>query len=56
VGRVVSQAGLLAAMILGSTAVYFGLAWLLRCEELPELFLLLRRAEPEAASTAGIEL
>jgi putative peptidoglycan lipid II flippase len=56
VGHVLSQAGLLAAMILGSTAVYFGLAWILKCEELPELFLLLRRAEPEVASTAGIEL
>jgi putative peptidoglycan lipid II flippase len=39
------QAGLLAAIILVSTAIYFGLAWLLRCEELGEFFLLLRRAE-----------
>ena len=29
-----AQAGLLAAMIGASVAVYFGLAWLLRCEEL----------------------
>jgi hypothetical protein len=55
VGHVLSQAGLLAAMILGSIAIYFGLAWILRCEELPELFLMLRRAQPETASTAGIE-
>jgi len=55
VGHVLSQAGLLAAMILGSIGIYFGLAWILRCEELPELFLMLRRAQPETASTAGIE-
>ena len=55
-GRVLSQAGLLTAMILGSIAVYFGLAWILRCEELPELFLMLRRAEPGAVSTGGIEV
>jgi putative peptidoglycan lipid II flippase len=54
-GHVLSQAGLLAAMILGSIAVYFGVAWILRCEELPELFLMLRRAEPGAVSTGGIE-
>ena len=55
-GHVLSRAGLLAAMILGSIAVYFGLAWILRCEELPELFLMLRRAEPGAVSTGGIEI
>lgn len=55
IGHVLSQAGLLAAMILGSIGIYFGLAWILRCEELPELFLMLRRAQPETASTAGIE-
>jgi putative peptidoglycan lipid II flippase len=54
VGHVLSQAGLLAAMILGSVAIYFGLAWVLRCEELPELFLMLRRTDPEAVSTAGM--
>jgi putative peptidoglycan lipid II flippase len=43
-----ARAGILAAMIAVSTGVYFALARLLRCEELPELFLLLRRAEPEA--------
>ena len=55
-GHVLSQAGLLTAMILGSIAVYFGLAWILRCEELPELFLMLRRAEPGAVSTGGIRI
>ncbi|MFY9805186.1 MAG: murein biosynthesis integral membrane protein MurJ [Candidatus Acidiferrales bacterium] len=46
-----ARAALLFAMIALSTAIYFGLAWLLRCQELPELFLLLRRAEPEVAAT-----
>jgi putative peptidoglycan lipid II flippase len=54
--HVLSQAGLLAAMIVGSVAIYFGLAWILRCEELPELFLMLRRAEPGAVSTGGVEV
>jgi putative peptidoglycan lipid II flippase len=54
--RVLSQAGLLAAMIVGSVAIYFGSAWILRCEELPELFLMLRRAEPGAVSAGGIEV
>jgi putative peptidoglycan lipid II flippase len=49
-----AQAGMLAALILAAMAVYFGLAKLLRCEELAELFLLLRRAEPEAAGVAEI--
>jgi hypothetical protein len=34
-------------MIAVSTGIYFTLARILRCEELPELFLLLRRPEPE---------
>jgi putative peptidoglycan lipid II flippase len=42
-----ARAGILAAMIAASTGVYFALAKLLRCEELPELFLLLRRGEAE---------
>lgn len=41
-----AQAGLLAAMIAMAVGVYFGLAWLLRCEELGEFFLLLRKEEP----------
>jgi putative peptidoglycan lipid II flippase len=48
------RAGLLAGMIIASTAIYFGVAWLLHCEELPELFLLLRRAEPGVAA-AGLD-
>jgi putative peptidoglycan lipid II flippase len=48
-----AQAGMLVAMMALSVGVYFALAKLLRCEELPELFLLLRRAEPE---TVGLGL
>jgi putative peptidoglycan lipid II flippase len=47
--HVVEQVGLLAAMIAASAAVYFGLARLLRCEELSEAFLLLRRPESRLA-------
>jgi putative peptidoglycan lipid II flippase len=49
------RASVLFGLIAISSATYFGLAWLLRCEELPELFLLLRRAESGVAAT-GIEL
>jgi putative peptidoglycan lipid II flippase len=42
-----TRAGLLFAMIAISTGIYFALARLLRCEELPELLLLLRRPEPK---------
>ena len=45
--HLLAQAGLLAAIILASAAIYFGLAQLLRCEELSEFFLLLRRGEPQ---------
>ena len=51
-----AQAGLLAAIIAACVAAYFGLAWLLRCEELPEVFLLLRRSEPDLAPAAGGEI
>ena len=50
-----SQVGLLAAMIFVSIAIYFGVAKLLRCEELPELLSLLRRAERAALPAAGAE-
>jgi putative peptidoglycan lipid II flippase len=56
VGHTVTQAALLAAVILASTAAYFGLAWLLRCKELPEFLLLLRRAEPGTAPLAQGEI
>jgi putative peptidoglycan lipid II flippase len=39
----------LVGIIALSSGIYFGLAGALRCEELPELFLLLKRAEPGAA-------
>jgi putative peptidoglycan lipid II flippase len=51
VEHLLARAALLFAMIAVSTGIYFGGAWVLRCEELPELFLLLRRAEPEVAAT-----
>ena len=51
-----AQAGLLAVMIVLSVGVYFGVAWLLRCEELGEFVLLLRRAEraPRPAAEVGL--
>jgi putative peptidoglycan lipid II flippase len=49
VRHVFMQAGLLVAMIAASMAVYFGLAWLLRCEELSEFLLLVRRNAPDAS-------
>jgi putative peptidoglycan lipid II flippase len=51
----VAKAAWLTGIIAVSAGIYFGLAWALRCEELPELFLLLRRAEPSATS-AGLEV
>jgi len=51
-GRLLQQAALLTAVVLASVSAYFGVARLLRCEELSELFLLLRRAEPQAAVIA----
>jgi putative peptidoglycan lipid II flippase len=50
-----AKAAWLTGIIAVSVGIYFGLAWVLRCEELPELFSLLRRAEPTAA-TGGLEL
>ena len=43
--RLLAQAALLTSMIGGAVAVYFALAWLLRCEELSEFWLLLRRGD-----------
>jgi len=54
--HLVTQVALLAAVILVSTAVYFGLAWLLRCEELREFWQLLRRTEPSTAPLAAGEV
>ncbi|HVB87527.1 MAG TPA: murein biosynthesis integral membrane protein MurJ [Candidatus Dormibacteraeota bacterium] len=44
------QVGLLAGIICAAVAAYFALAWLLRCEELQEVFVLLRWKEPATAS------
>ena len=49
------QAASLIGIIIVSSGVYFGLAWLLRCEELGEFFLLLRRAE-SAAPIATVDV
>lgn len=48
--HVSEQALQLAVVILVSTAVYFGVARLLKCEELSEFWLLLRRTEPQRAA------
>ena len=55
-GPLLTEVGLLVAVVLVSTAVYFGLAWLLRCEELREFWQLLRRTEPGTASLAAGEV
>jgi putative peptidoglycan lipid II flippase len=55
-GHLLTQAALLVAVILASTAVYFGLAWMLRCEELREFWQLLRRTEPGTAPLAAGEV
>jgi len=47
-----ARAGMLAGTILVSVGVYLGLAWLLRCEELSEFVLLVRRSEPAVAGEA----
>ena len=46
---VITQIGLLAATMAAAVGAYFALAWLMRCEELGEFFLLLRRSEPATA-------
>jgi putative peptidoglycan lipid II flippase len=54
VRHIIAQASLLGGMIGLSVAVYFGLAWILRCEELTEFLLLLRRTEPGVTPAAEI--
>ncbi len=55
VSHVLAQTGMLAAMIGASVGVYFGVAWMLRCEELGEFFSLFRRGEAvyESGATEG---
>jgi putative peptidoglycan lipid II flippase len=48
--HVLLQAGLLAGTVCAAAAAYFALAWLMRCDELREAFVLLRRKEPAPAS------
>jgi putative peptidoglycan lipid II flippase len=52
--HVLAQAAMLAGTIAASVAVYLGLAWLLRCEELFEFLLLVRRADPAAAAESKL--
>ena len=54
--HLLTQLAVLAGVILVSTAAYFGLAWLLRCEELREFWHLLRRTEPGTAPLAAGEV
>jgi putative peptidoglycan lipid II flippase len=54
VRHVLAQAAMLAGTIAASVAVYLGLAWLLRCEELFEFLLLVRRADPAAAAESKL--
>ncbi|MGC1659341.1 MAG: lipid II flippase MurJ, partial [Candidatus Acidiferrales bacterium] len=49
-----TQVAWLVAMILVSAAVYFGIARLLRCQELSELFLLLRRSEEPGSAALRV--
>ena len=51
-----ARAAMLTAMIGSSVGVYFGVAWLLRCEELSEFFLLLRRGERGVSPAAELGL
>jgi len=54
--HILAQAGALAAMILVSVAAYMALAWVLKCEELSELVLLFRRAQPGAVAAMEAEV
>jgi len=53
--HVIAQAGALAALIAVSVGAYFFVARLLRCEELPEFLLLLRRGEPAVVAPEAVE-
>jgi putative peptidoglycan lipid II flippase len=52
--HVAAQAAMLVVMIGASVGAYFGLAWLLRCEELSEFMTMMRRAEPGTSSAAEL--
>lgn len=51
-----TRAWVLFLVIGVSAGAYFGVAWLLRCEELGEVSLLFRRAKSEIAPIAGVEV
>jgi peptidoglycan biosynthesis protein MviN/MurJ (putative lipid II flippase) len=49
---VLAHAGILGLLILGATALFLGLAWLLRCPEVEEVWGIARRAQPTGRSGA----
>jgi hypothetical protein len=53
--NIASQAFRLAMMIGVATAIYFACARILRCEELPEMGMLLARATPDAAAATDLD-
>jgi putative peptidoglycan lipid II flippase len=53
--NVAAQAVRLAMMIAVATAIYFGCARLLGCEELPEMGALMARATPDAAAATDLD-
>ena len=46
--------GVLAALIAGATAVYFALAWILRCGEISEVYAIAFQREHDPAGVAGL--
>jgi hypothetical protein len=53
--HIAPQAVRLAVMIGVATAIYFGCARLLQCEELPEMGMLLSRATPDPAAATDLD-
>jgi putative peptidoglycan lipid II flippase len=51
----ITRAGLLGGLIFLAVGAYFIVAWFLRCEELPEFLLLLRRGGRAAVPAAALE-
>jgi hypothetical protein len=53
--NIASQALRLATMIAVATTIYFVCARLLRCEELPEMGMLLAKATPDASAATDLD-
>jgi putative peptidoglycan lipid II flippase len=51
----IARAGLLGGLIFLAVGAYFGFAWLLRCDELPEFLLLLRRGGTATTPAPALE-